>query len=498
MGGMTMIFHTIGEAFTAQVRRTPDKIAIFDEERSLTYRELEGLVNSIASRFPRNTQFVGLVMNHSVEMVAALLAILKSGAAYVPAEPSFPTERIDFMMRQCNVSFVVTQKAYADIFRANEELIFVEKGEPILDVAGEIEGVVTPESPAYVLYTSGTTGFPKGVIVEHRNVCHYVRTFCDEFHPGKNDIMLQNSVCTFDIFVEEVYPILLTGGTLAIPNAETKGNLDTLMEFVQRHHVTIISGFPYLLLEMNKLEYLPESLRLLIGGGDVMRGEYVSQLLDKVEVYNTYGPSETTVCASYFHCNDASPLEDGTFPIGKAVLGVSIDLLDESLQPVSTGEVGEICIFGEGVSRGYLNSEAEMYAFTENAEGKRFYRSGDLGRWLPDGNLAFLKRKDQQVMILGRRVEPQEVENALSQCQYVEQGVVVAHLDEAGLSYLTGYIVPSSDKLNVSQLRKQLSERLPDYMIPEFFVTLEKMPILPSGKINRRALPVILKEGEFK
>ncbi len=491
-----MELNTIQAAFAAQVAITPNKMAVCDENRSLTYKELDQLANSIATRFPDRAEFVGLAMEHSVEMIAALLAILKAGAAYVPVEPSFPIERIRHIMNQCEVSFVVTQKRYADNF-LNEPLILVESGEPIRDTAENKKVLVTPEMPAYVLYTSGTTGLPKGVVVEHRNVVHYVHAFCHEFQPGENDVMLQNSVCTFDIFVEEVFPILLSGGTLVIPNVATKNNFYNLMEFIEKHRVTIVSGFPYLLLEMNKLGHLPDSLRLLISGGDILREEYVSHLLDKVEVYNTYGPSETTVCATYFRCNDASPLEDGTFPVGKAVKNVSIALLDDSLNPVKPGKVGEICIFGDGISRGYLNSDAEMHAFVRTIDGQGFYRSGDLGRWLPDGNLAFLKRKDQQVMILGRRVEPQEVENILGQCHYVQQGVVTSHVDETGLFYLIAYIVPKSKNLCLSELRSQLLEHLPDYMIPEYFVTLNQLPMTPNGKVDRRALPVVLKERSF-
>lgn len=196
--------------------------------------------------------------------------------------------------------------------------------------------------------------------------------------------MLQYSVCSFDIFVEEVFTSLLNGAALAIPADEDKADIHALMAFVERHHVTMISGFPYLLAEMNHLSVIPSSLRLLISGGDVLRGVYVDHLLNKAEVYNTYGPSETTVCASYYRCNSGTVLEDGTYPIGHPVLGAQIRILDQSGNEVAKGQTGEICIYGGGVSLGYIGDHAEENrAFERQPDGSTMYRSGDLGYILP-------------------------------------------------------------------------------------------------------------------
>lgn len=489
-----MIMETIYDYLKQQVELQPDARALSDEKRSLTFRELDRLALQIACGFPGQPKRIGVVMNHGVEMIASLFAILKIGAAYVPVEPSFPADRIRFMMNECEVDFALTEPEYARKLKGLP-CRFVNIPEDAVQNAEDIPSTAKPDDLAYILYTSGSTGAPKGVMVENRNVCNYVKAFRNEFHPGPGDVMLQYSVCSFDIFVEEVFASLLSGAALVIPPEEIRNDIKRLMKFVEKNRVTMISGFPYLLLELNKLKRIPSSLRLLISGGDVVRENYIDRLLPQVEVYNTYGPSETTVCASYFRCNDTQALPDGTYPIGKAVKGVSIELLDEQMNPVPVGKIGEICILGNGVSRGYVGKR-ENEAFVTLPDGRRMYRSGDLGIMQPDGNLLFLHRKDTQVMILGRRVEPAEVQNILCECRDVEKGAVCANTDEQGLSYLTAYVVPKNKKrFSMSAVRKAMAKFLPPYMIPEFFVRLEAMPVTPNGKVNSDALPIVMKSG---
>lgn len=491
-----MNHQVIYDSFEAKVFENPNAPAVLDEQRQLTRSELSRLADAIASQLPAHAGRVGVVMDHSAAMIAAILAVLKTGAAYIPAEPTLPQNRIQFMMEDAGADCVIANPHYADILHGFP-LIPVDAGMQIQNMP--VKSKAAPDDLAYILYTSGSTGVPKGVAVQNRNVCHYVRAFQNEFHPGKQDTVLQYSVCSFDIFVEEVFPALLSGARLAIPSEKTKANLKSVMEFTRKNHVTIISGFPYLLLEMNRLPELPESLRLLISGGDVLRAGYITNLLPQVEVYNTYGPSETTVCATYFKCNGAAPLADGTYPIGKAVLGCGVKILDETLNPLPPGRVGEICIAGGGVSQGYIGSrEKENQSFVILPDGQRLYRSGDLGYLLPDGNLAFLHRKDKQVMILGKRVEPDEVESVLCNCPGVRQGAVQPYMDEQHLSYLVAYIVPEDHPLSINELRGKMWQHLPAYMIPEFFVQMRRMPLTPNGKIDVDALPVVLKAGDLQ
>lgn len=490
--------NTIYALFQNVVANNRKKAAIIENNRTMTFGELSDLVDIIADTFPQKINSIGIVMNHRAEMIAAILAVLKCGARYVPAEPSFPTGRIRYMMNEANVDFILTEAEYAD--KLNEFPLRITDCEicrletPVTKRADDL----SPKQPAYVLYTSGSTGKPKGVCVTNSNVCHYVRAFHNEFHLTDKDIMLQYSVCSFDIFVEEVFASLLNGAAIAIPSEEDKLDIHSLMKFVERHQITIISGFPYLLAEMNHLPAIPSSLRLLISGGDVLRGVYIDHLLEQADVYNTYGPSETTVCASYYRCNRGTVLEDGTYPIGSPVRGSQIRILDANGKELPAGEVGEICIYGDGVSLGYIGShEEENKAFEIQPDGSVMYRSGDLGYFLPDGNIAFLHRKDSQIMIYGKRVEVSEVESRLYQCESVQQAIVRAFTDEKGLSYMTAYVVPTDQTMKVSVVKKELSENLTSFMIPEFFVKMPSIPLNSNGKLDMTKLPVVMKVGNF-
>lgn len=489
---------TIYSYFKEQVICHADEIAVFDDNRSMTFKQLDELVDTIASEFNGKPRLVGIVMNHGVEMIASMLAVLKVGAGYVPVEPFFPVDRIKFIMQECDVNFIITNNEYSDKLQGFP-LLFVEQG-LVINPNANVEEKAMPEDIAYVLYTSGSTGMPKGVTVENKNVCHYIKAFANEFHPTVGDKMLQYSVCSFDIFVEEVFTTLCNGATLAIPSDYVKSDVHRVMDYVEKNKVTEISGFPYLLLEMNKLKEIPSSLRLLISGGDVLRENYITNLINNVEIYNTYGPSEGTVCASYFHCNGEQAEPDGTYPLGKPVFGTQIEIRDENMNVVPNGTIGEICIFGGGVSRGYIGKdrETENEAYITLKDGRRMYRSGDLGIMRSDGTLIFLHRKDSQVMILGKRVETYEVQNILCNCGGVEKGVVCACNDEQGLAYLTAYIVPK-DKLafRMSEVRETMAKFLPAYMIPEFFVRMDTIPLTHNGKVDSMALPVIMKTSSL-
>ncbi len=460
---------TIYSRFKKIADKYPDAPAIIEDGRITTYRRLDARVNDIMWNFAYHPhKRIGIVMDHGAHMIAAILAVLKSGASYVPAEKSLPPDRIDYMMRNARVKLVID-----DSFCREAEAVctsFTDRSDAT--------------SEAYVLYTSGTTGRPKGVRIDNSNVLNYADAFEDEFHIGPGDVMLQCSVCSFDIFVEEVFAALLNGAALAVPDAGVvAAGAEALVDFAGRHGVTVISGFPYLLADFNKLPSLPSSLRLLVSGGDVLRHSYIDNLKGRgIKIYNTYGPSETTVCATYQRCDNIDPLPDGTYPIGRPVKGVEVRI-----------ERGEICILGKGVGLGYVGSPPERRNFLRTPQGERMYRSGDLGYILPDGAIAFMRRKDDQVMIKGKRVEPREVENVLNLAPDVEKGVVCPFADAHGLAYLVAYFVPRGD-YSLGRIRKWLASKLTDFMIPQYFVAMDTIPLTSHGKVDKKSLPVILRD----
>ena len=473
--------NTIYGKFAENVVRYPSAEAVVEENSSVNYVELNKLVDAVFNKFEKKYEYVGIVMSHGIKQIAAMLAVLKSGAAYVPAEPTLPRKRIDYMMQSLGVEIIITDDFFKDL----------PKGENNLDDFSE------PTEPAYVLFTSGTSGKPKGVIVENHSVVNYAEAFRSEFGTAQGDRMLQYSVCSFDIFVEEVFTTLLNGATLCIPPWRLHDRpVNELMQFVEEKKITTIDGFPYLLADINNHGSLPSSVNLIISGGDVIRDSYITNLKGKgVRIYNTYGPSETTVCSNYYRIDNVTPLADGTYPVGKPVKGVDVKILDKNLKEVPDGVTGEICIFGEGVSRGYTGNPPEKDNFVTLADGTRFYRSGDLGYRLPDGNIAFLHRLDDQVMIYGKRVEPSEVENVLNAHPKIEEGVVRAFKDDDGLHYLIAYFVPL-DHVTEKEIREWLASQLSDFMVPEFIVRMNRIPLTSRGKVDKESLPVVLKRNE--
>lgn len=474
-------WNTIPARFGEMVTRYGDELAVLDEDTPCTYRQLDRLSDDIACLLPADEPRIGIILDHSVKMIAAMLAVLKTGKAYVPMEPDFPLERIHAILQEAGIQTVLTLERYRDRLLPDTKALCLDGEIP----AGTFQApAVSGEDPAYILYTSGSTGRPKGVCVLQRNVLHYVRAFHHEFDNGPGDIMLQGSVCTFDIFVEEVFTTLLEGAALAIPHSD---DFEARMDYCDRHGITFISGFPYLVDEMNRKERVPASLRILISGGDTLRHSQIDRIQDRVPVYNTYGPSETTVCASYYRASGTTPLEDGTYPIGRPVLGASLTITDEEGTVLPTGQTGEIRIYGNGVSAGYIGDhELENRAFCQD-----MYCSGDLGYQLPDGNFVFTGRKDRQVMVWGKRVEPEEVESVMEKFPAVAHGVITTWMDQKGSSHLEAWIVLEDREGEAEQLealKAFMKTRLTPFMIPETFHVLDRMPLTENGKVDKAAL----------
>ncbi|NIM16730.1 MAG: amino acid adenylation domain-containing protein, partial [Candidatus Aminicenantes bacterium] len=476
---------TVHQLFAEQAEKTPHRIAVSGDSREtagkegrkgdttqLTYRELNQKAGQLAGWLRGKgvlpDHIVGIMIEPSIEMSIALLGVLMAGGGYMPISPDYPEERINYMLTDSNARVLLSEVS------------------EVLDLSLPPASLASPSNLAYVIYTSGSTGRPKGVLVEHRSLVNYVFAFLREFVLFPTDTMLQQASFTFDAFAEEFFPILLTGGKLFIPAEIEVKDIYRLSPIIVKHDVTLISASPLLLNELNKIDRFP-SLRIYISGADVLKWHYIDNLLETGVIYNTYGPTETVVCATYYKCREQT---FSNVPIGKPITNYRVYITDkqERLQPI--GVPGELCISGPGVARGYLNKPeltAEKFVFYRSHSPKKIYKTGDLARWLPDGNIEFLGRLDYQVKIRGYRIETGEIENCLLNEEDISEAVVIDREDREGHKYLCAYIV-SGKKCNLAELRHKLSKKLPDYMVPGYFMQLDNIPLSPEGKINRRAL----------
>ena len=490
----------IHELFEEQVARTPDAIAVEFEGQRLTYGELNARANQLGHHLISlgvgPEALVGICVERSIGMVVGLLGILKAGAAYVPLDPAYPRERLDFMLQDAHVSVVVTQEKFLQQLpesgsRARYQVVCVDRGRQAIE--REPEGTprteVRADNLAYVIYTSGSTGQPKGVAIEHRNTTALLHWARSVFTPEElSGVLASTSIC-FDLSIFELFVPLSWGGKVILVE-----NVLQLPSGSGRHQVTLINTVPSAMTELLKINDLPESLRTVNLAGEPLRSDLVEQIYgwgNVNKVYDLYGPSETTTYTTF-----TLRASNQRATIGRPIANSRIYILDGSLQPVPVCVTGEIFIGGAGVARGYLNRSeltAEMFIADPFREGQggQLYRTGDRGRYLPDGNIEFIGRMDSQVKVRGYRIEPGEIEATLTKHPTVKDCVVVAceHQSRSGKN-LVGYVVPGEQAvLSGTELRSYLQEKLPEYMIPSSFVILEALPLMPNGKVDRNRLP---------
>jgi len=497
----------VHELIEAQVEKTPDAIAIVWEKAELTYRELNNRANQLAYDLQKlgvgAEVLVGLCIERSPEMIVGMLGILKAGGAYLPLDPTYPQERLAFMLEDAQVSVIVTQtQVLTKLPNYKAEVICLDEQLLTADHSNLINRA-TLENLAYVIYTSGSTGAPKGVMIEHRSLVNFTQTAIEQYELKANQRILQFASISFDAAVEEIFPCLVTGATLVIRTDEMLGSIPEFLEKCRQQSVSVLdlptafwhqlsSGLSTLNLA------LPETVRLVIIGGEkVLAAQIVSwnQRVDpqKVRLVNSYGPTETTVVATV--CDLSTFTSGAEVPIGKAIPGYQTYILDSHLQPVPIGVSGELHIGGIGLARGYLNhpeltTEKFIAHPFSHQPGARLYKTGDLARYLPNGNIEYLGRIDHQVKIRGFRIELQEVEAVISHHPAVQEALVIAREDELGNKRLVSYIVFAGESISVSKLRQFVQEKLPNYMVPSAFVILDALPITPNGKLDRRTLPI--------
>ena len=500
----------IHELFEAQVRRTPEATAVVYQNTSLTYRELDLRANQLAhylrAKGVRPDTRVAICVDRGCEMVVALLAVLKAGGGYVPLDRGYPVERLKYMLEDSAPVVLLTQGNLQRLFRGiNEKLVVLDladatppwNNQPVTDPDRAAIGL-TPEHLAYVIYTSGSTGVPKGVMVEHRNVMNlWLGLERGIYQAGFDCVRVGvNASLAFDSSVKQLIA-MLSGRTLVIVPQEARSDAEALLKFAASHRIDAMDCTPSqlgALLTTGLLRGAGYQPRAVLVGGEVIDFTMWRALTDAANTrfFNVYGPTECTVDATIA---DLTKSND-TPHIGRPIANTRIYILDSQGQPVPIGVTGELHIGGAGVARGYLNRPeltAERFLNDPFAEesGARMYKTGDLGRWLQDGNIEFLGRNDDQVKLRGYRIALGEIESVLSQHPAVSDCVVIAREDVPGSKRLVAYITPLlGTKLAMDELRMHLRRKLPEYMMPADFVEVNSFPLTPNGKVDRKALPL--------
>ena len=482
--------------FEEQACRTPEAVAVVFEDRALTYYELDRRANQLARHLRKlgvgPEVLVGLFLERSLEMVIGLFGVLKAGGAYVPLDPGYPAERVAYTIEDSRTRIVLTQSSLLPrLPMSAARLVCLDTDWPrIAEESGaNLDSGVTAENLAYVIYTSGSTGKPKGVAIEHHSPVALMYWARAVFRPEEIvGVLASTSIC-FDLSIFELFVPLSWGGTVILA-----ANIFQLPQLPARERVKLINTVPSAITELLRLGRLPGSVRTVNLAGEPLATQLVQLIYQQnhiERVYDLYGPSETTTYSTY-----ALRRSDGPATIGRPLANEQVYLLDGRMNPVPIGVPGEVYIGGVGVARGYLNRPeltAERFVldpFSADPKG-RLYRTGDLARYRPDGNIEFLGRIDHQVKIRGFRIELGEIEAVLQRHAAVREAVVVAREDEPGVKRLVAYLVSASKPApSVSELRSFLLKGLPDYMIPSVFVVIDSLPLTPSGKVDRRALPV--------
>lgn len=494
---------TVSLVFEETAKEHPDAVALVQDQSRLSYEDLNKRANRLAHRLRRAgvkpETMVGCYLDRSIEMIVAVLAILKAGGAYVPLDPAYPKARLDFILQDTGNPLILSRKSLSSSLpqQYSNRIVWVdgrEEDSSLPEDECNPRPTTGPQNLAYVMYTSGSTGQPKGVMVEHRGIVRLVRG-TDYCHFGPNETFLQFAPISFDASTFEIWGALLNGGRLVLMHSHSS-SLEDLVRAVQHHGVTTLwltAGLFHLLVEQ-----YPDGLRTLhqlLAGGDVLSARHVRLFLEhspRTTLINGYGPTENTTFTCCHTVRAGDPVPESV-PIGKPIPNTRVYLLDGDRNPVLPGEIGELCAAGDGVARGYLNApEATANRFQAdpftNETGQRMYKTGDLARWRSDGTIEFLGRVDDQIKILGHRIEPAEIEAVLQRHPQVKQACVVARVENDGAKRLAAYFVPTTSDVSSEELRKFVASELPQHMIPAFFVSVASLPLSDHGKVDRAAL----------
>jgi tyrocidine synthetase-3 len=495
---------TFHEQFAVQAKLTPEHTAVTADGISLTYLELNARANRVAhmlrGRGVGPESIVGVMVDRSVDMIVAALGVMKAGGAYLPIDPEYPKDRIEYLLQDSKAAIVITQLGLRGSVQLLGDILIMEEIEEAGGDDSDLINAAAPEHLAYIIYTSGTTGKPKGVMIEHRQYMNVALAWKEKYELEQFPVrLLQMASFSFDVFAGDMARALLSGGQLIICPNDIKLDPASLYELIRGHEVNIFESTPALIAPL--MQHIYENgldvsfLKLLILGADscpvVEFHKLLTRFGSQMRIINSYGVTEAAIDSSYYE----EPLHKlstaGNTPIGKPLPNMSYYVLDSALKLLPVGVAGELYIGGAGVARGYFGREdltAEKFIENPYVPGDRLYRTGDLANWMPDGNLMFLGRDDHQVKVRGYRIELGEIEACLLKHPDIREAVVIAHEDAYKQKYLCAYIVGSNEP-TLNELQAHLVAELPVYMVPSQVVLLERMPLTPNGKIDRKALP---------
>ncbi|WP_258042491.1 non-ribosomal peptide synthetase [Paenibacillus sp. UNC499MF] len=488
----------VHKAFEEQAAKAPEAAAVVFGDRSLTYRELNERADAAARKLRElgigPDKLVGLMMPRSAEMIIGQLAVLKAGGAYVPIDPDYPPARVLYMLQDSEAGVLLTSRSLIEGLDYDGSVLFLDEDDIYQNEGADLDAVgIESKHLAYVIYTSGSTGNPKGVMLPHRSVMNFVTGMREviDFRPDKKILSL--TTISFDIFVLESLVPLLTGMTVVIGDRQHQLEAEALGELIRSQEIDMLQMTPsrlQMLLASEEGKKALAGVKDIMVGGEALPHALLEQLqsLDGLKIYNMYGPTETTVWSAVRELTGAARID-----IGRPIANTQVYIVDanSNLQPV--GVPGELCIAGEGLARGYWKREnltAEKFVPNPFDPGTKMYKTGDLARWKPDGNLEFLGRIDHQVKVRGFRIELGEIENALIKLPSVQEAAVKVHASGGHEAVLCGYVVPKPDSvLSAGEVREQLARQLPYYSVPSHFIFLDKLPLTPNGKTDRKSLP---------
>ncbi|MBB6716467.1 non-ribosomal peptide synthetase [Clostridium gasigenes] len=495
---------TVVDIFEEQVKKTPNNIAVVFENEEISYKELNERANSLARVLREKgvgpDYVVGIMAERSINMIVGIMAVLKAGGAYLPIDPEYPENRIEYILNNSEAKIILIQNKFKEKIKQEMVICDLHDEELYKYNNNNLSKVSSENNLAYVIYTSGTTGNPKGVMIENKAIVNYV-LYAKEQYLNEEDIYmpLYTSV-SFDLTITSIFTPLISGNKMMIYGDK---DIDVLMKKVfQSDKVAVIKVTPAHLSLLKEIPNVNKNIKKIIVGGEALKGNLAKEISNifgsKVDIINEYGPTEATV-GCIVHKYDYTKKYDNTVFIGKPINNFHIYIVDMKNNIVPIGVIGEICVSGNGLARGYLNNEKlteEKFVNNPYETGEKMYKTGDLARWLPDGNIECLRRIDDQVKVRGFRIELGEVDNAIRKIDDVSDVAVIVRENKIGENEINAYIISKNPSI-VKTVREELERYLPEYMVPGKMMKIDAFPLTSNGKLDKKALTEIKEVNEI-